>query len=168
MVGEHTIRELLNKARATPAGCFVEVGVYRGGSAWYLNQLALEQGRSLYLYDTFIGIPHDEPIDSHHVGDFADTCVDAVRSAIREAVIVEGVFPGSAVAMPPIAFVHLDCDQYRSVRESAQFLIPKMVPSGVIWFDDSPCLAGAHKAARELFGDALRLSETGKHFVEIG
>lgn len=167
LVGEATIRDMLAAARATPMGCFVEVGVYKGGTGWFLNQLSIDQHRSLYLYDTFTGIPHEDAVDSHHIGDFADTSLEAVRALIPRAVTVAGVFPGSAVPMPPIAFVHLDCDQYRSVKESAQYLISRMVPKGVIWFDDSPALAGAHRAAQELFGERLQLSATNKHFVEI-
>lgn len=167
LVGEETIREMLDCARGTPAGCFVEVGVYKGGTGWFLNQLSLDQHRELYLYDTFTGIPHHDAVDAHHIGDFADTSFEAVRALIPRAITVPGVFPGSAVPMPPIAFVHLDCDQYRSVKEAAEFLLPRMVSKGVVWFDDSPCLEGAHKAARELFGERLQLSATGKHFVEI-
>ncbi len=167
VVGEATIREMLDAARATPPGCFVEVGVYKGGTGWFLARLCMDQNRPLYLYDTFTGIPHEDPMDSHHIGDFADTSFAAVRALIPRAITIPGVFPQSAVAMPPIAFVHLDCDQYRSVKESGEYLIPRMVPHGVIWLDDSPALTGAHLAARELFGDRLQLSATGKHYVEI-
>jgi O-methyltransferase len=167
LVGEETIRDMLHTARSTPPGCFVEVGVYKGGTGWFLARLSMDQHRRLYLYDTFSGIPYEDAIDPHHIGDFADTSFEAVRALIPRAITIPGVFPNSAVPMPPIAFAHLDCDQYRSVKESADYLIPRMVPKGVIWFDDSPCLAGAHKAAVELFGDRLQLSETGKHFVEI-
>jgi hypothetical protein len=132
-----------------------------------LNQLALDQSRSLYLYDTFTGIPHHDAVDSHHVGDFADTSFEDVCALLPDAFTVKGVFPASAIPMPLVAFVHLDCDQYRSIRESVQYLLPRMVPKGVIWLDDSPALEGAHKAARELFADRLQLSPTGKHFVEI-
>lgn len=167
LVGEETIRDMLSTAGATPSGCFVEVGVYKGGTGWFLARLCMDQQRDLYLYDTFTGIPHEDVIDSHHIGDFADTTVESVRALIPRAITIPGVFPGSAVSMPPIAFAHLDCDQYRSVKESVEYLLPRMVPQGVIWFDDSPCLAGAHKAAAERFGERLRLSATGKHFVEI-
>lgn len=158
---------MLEVARATPSGCIVEVGVYKGGTGWFLARLCMDQNRPLFLYDTFTGIPHEDPVDSHHIGDFADTSFETVRALIPRAITIAGVFPRSAVDMPPIAFVHLDCDQYRSVKESAEYLIPRMVRHGVIWLDDSPALAGANQAARELFGDRLQLSETGKHFVEI-
>lgn len=167
VVGEATIRELLAVASTTPPGCFVEVGVYKGGTGWFLAQLCRDQHRALYLYDTFTGIPYEDAVDSHHIGDFADTSFETVRALIPRAVTVQGIFPASAVPMPSIAFVHLDCDQYRSVKASAEFLIPRMVPGGVIWIDDSPCLAGARQAAEELFGSRLKLSDTGKHYVEV-
>lgn len=167
LVGPETLAELLSIARQTPVGCFVEVGVYQGGSAWHLNQLAREQGRELYLYDTFTGIPHRHSLDSHQLGDFADTSYEAVRERFPNCSVIAGIFPGSAVPMPPVAFAHVDCDQYQSVKETAAYLIPRMVTGGVMWFDDSPCLNGAHEATRELFGDRLRLAYNQKHFVEF-
>jgi hypothetical protein len=167
LIGEQHLAEMILTASRTPAaGCFVEVGVYRGGSAWHLYALAQSQARALYLYDTFKGIPHKDPIDSHSVGDFADTSHAAVMALFPDAWVVKGIFPASALPMPGIAFVHLDCDQYRSVRESVVYLQPKMMRGGIMWFDDSPCLAGARQAVQELFGDRLQLSsEHGKHFV---
>ena len=168
LIGENHLIELLNAAEASPPGCFVEVGVYRGGSAWRLLQIAKAQGRELYCYDTFTGIPYKGPLDNHSVGDFADVDVSEVTLTLAGAHVIKGVFPWSAVKMPPIAFVHLDCDQYTAVYDSAQYLQPFVVEGGVIWFDDSPCLPGARQAAQELFGDRLRISsDHGKHYVVI-
>lgn len=170
-VGADTIEELKEIAGGSPAGAFLEVGVFQGGTAWHLADIAAKQGRDLYLFDTFTGIPYSSPIDSHKVGDFSDVSLPTLRAALPGAYIFAGIFPESAwllgVQIPPLAFVHLDCDQYRSVLESAQFLEPHMLPGSKMWFDDSPCLPGAHQAARELFGDRLLLSRTGKHYVEF-
>jgi asparagine synthase (glutamine-hydrolysing) len=163
LVGPETLAELLEKARATPPGCIVEVGVYRGGSAVELAKA----GRALYLYDTFTGIPHRSPYDSHQIGDFAETSVEAVQQLLPHAVVIAGIFPTSAITMPDVAFAHLDCDQYQSVLESARYLAPLMVKGGIMWFDDSPCLAGARRAVEELFGDRVKLSYNQKHYVEF-
>ena len=53
--------ELAATAKTTPAGCFVEVGVWKGGSASYLTEVAEQQNREIFLYDTFTGIPFAEP-----------------------------------------------------------------------------------------------------------
>lgn len=166
-IGPQTIEQLLACARATPAGgCFVEIGVFQGGSAMHLYRLALEQGRKLYLYDTFDGMPYHEPgLDSHPLGDFANTDIDRVMRLCPAAIITAGVFPDSAIPMEPIAFAHIDVDNYRCVKESARYLRHGMLEGGVMWFDDSPCLAGAAKATHEIFGEALKLSSSGQHYV---
>lgn len=164
-VAGHILAEIGWLCRLTPPGCFVEVGVYQGGSAWYLEQIAREQGRALFLYDTFCGIPYQDAIDAHRVGDFSDTSYEAVSALLPRAHVIRGVFPGSAVEMPPVAFAHLDCDQYRSVKEAAMYLRPRMVRGGIMWFDDSPCLEGARQATAEVFNSRLWLSCSGKHFV---
>jgi hypothetical protein len=168
LIGQRDMQCLCDVAAQAPAGCFVEVGVYHGGSAYWLEKLAQAQGRPIFLYDTFTGIPCKDEWDSHSVGDFSDVDEQDVRSRLVYATITKGIFPDCAIEMPPVAFAHLDCDQYRSVKESALYLQARMVKGGVIWFDDSPCLLGAHRAARELFGDRLALShEHGKHYVII-
>ena len=156
VIPEHGLLKLARAASLTPrVGAFVEVGVYCGGSASYLYDVAREQGRPLYLYDTFTGIPFRDDIDHHRPGDFSDTNVDCVRARFPEARVVHGIFPASAVPMEPIAFAHIDCDQYRSVKESAEFLRHCMVEGGLMWFDDYGCLDGATKAVDELFAGKI-------------
>ena len=163
LVTGHVIDELIESARLTPSGAFIEVGVYKGGTAWHLAALARSQGRPLYLYDTFTGIPYADPaVDSHVVGDFRDTSAAAVQEAIPDAIIIEGIFPQSAIEMPPIAFAHLDCDQYQSIREASEYLIPRMVSGGVIWFDDYNCLSGATRAVHDVFGDRVQIAPVSK------
>jgi hypothetical protein len=169
LVGPLTLELLIACARSTPPGCFVEVGVFRGGSAQHLHALALEQDREIYLYDTFEGMPYFDPaLDSHPLGDFANTDLKRIRSLCPWANIGKGIFPDSSLPMPPIAFAHVDVDNYRCVYETAFFLKDRMAPGGVIWFDDSPCLAGAAKATQELFAHARILSKTGQHYVALG
>lgn len=161
-----TLRELVETAGRSPAGCFVEVGVWRGGSAALLSDVAQAQGRKLYLYDTFEGMPYADPGDHHKVGDFSDTSYEEVCKKIPYATIVKGIFPGSAIPMEPIAFAHIDCDQYRSVRESSLYLIPLMVQGGIMWFDDYPTVASAKRAVDEVFGRRVLL-HAGKGTVRV-
>lgn len=166
-VGQDVIQEMIRIAGRTPPGAFLEVGVFQGGTAWHLAQLCAEQGRELYLADTFTGIPYSSPIDSHKVGDFGGVDLKALKHRLIGCRFLQGIFPQSAIDLPRLSFVHLDCDQYQSVSESARFLVPLMKPGSVMWFDDSPCLESAKKATLELFGDRLILSATGKHYVEF-
>ena len=157
LASKETIKELLNVANETPEGSFAEVGVYQGGTAYYLSLLAEKQKRNIYLYDTFSGIPYKDEIDQHDVGDFKDTSYKEVKNLIPYAKVIQGIFPESAVEMGKIAFVHIDCDQYRSIVESVEYLKPKMIKGGVMWFDDYGCLEGATKAVHDLFGNNIEI-----------
>ena len=139
-------------AMGCPSGCFVEVGVFQGGSACYLAEVAKEQDRKIYLYDTFEGIPYQGKLDKHIVGDFNETDYEVIKRLIPYATVVKGIFPQSMVAMEPIAFCHLDVDQYQSYMEAFEVLVPQMVPGGAMILDDYDHLAGATAAADEFFG----------------
>jgi O-methyltransferase len=169
LVGPHVIECLIDTASKTPPGCFVEVGVYKGGTAWHLSKLAEEQDRHIFLFDTFTGIPYKGEFDPVTVGAFNETSLEEVQKAIPYANIVEGIFPQSAekIKLPDVAFAHLDCDQYQSIKEAAQFLSPLMVSGGIMWFDDYGCLDGANKAVDELFAKRIERSSVGKYFVKF-
>lgn len=174
-VPEYCIDDLITPAKTAPSGAFVEVGVYQGGTAWHLTELCKEQNRPIFLYDTFEGIPYTSDMDYHKVGDFNDTDYETVKNALPYATVVKGLFPASAVEMPPIAFLHLDCDQYQSVVDSIAYLKDNLVPGCIIWFDDAApgqtvqkgSVNGAHWAMLELFGDNHKVSPTGKAFVIV-
>jgi O-methyltransferase len=177
LVNETNIRQMLNAAYGTPPGIFIEVGVYKGGTAWYLAELAKAQNRKIMLFDTFEGIPFADPLkgDKHVVGDFKDTSYEEVRDAIPYATVIKGVFPDCVPKMadgfrvePDVAFVHLDVDQYQSYIDCATFLAQYMVPGGIMWFDDCDHLAGAKRAVSEVFGDRIQISSVNnKHFVQF-
>lgn len=165
LVSPLNISNMIAMARATPpAGAFIEVGVYKGGTAWHLDRLAKEQGRACFLYDTFKGIPYSSVDDHHQIGDFGDVDFEEVKNQMTVSAVIKGIFPASAVVMGRVAFVHLDCDQYQSIIDACHYLQPLMMAGGVMWFDDSPVLAGAEKAVMELYGDRVQ-EFNGKHFV---
>lgn len=155
VVIQEVIEDLVDTASKSPPGAIIEVGVYKGGTAWHLSKVAQEQNRKIYLYDTFEGIPFsdEDKGDFHEVEDFKDTSFEDVKSAIPYAEVVKGIFPDSAVTMEPVAFAHIDCDQYRSITESVNYLLPLMVNGGILWFDDAPDLKGALNAVNDLFGE---------------
>jgi hypothetical protein len=164
LVGSHVIDKMCEVMQSTPLeGCIVEVGVYMGGSLQKL--LEKSQGRPVFGYDTFTGIPFQDQGDSHKVGDFNDTNVDFVRANLPGATIVQGIFPASAVDMPPVSFAHIDCDQYRSIKDCIDYLRPRMLKGGVMWFDDYNCLDSANRAVDEAFGSEVQITVCGKAMV---
>lgn len=168
-----TIESMLELAAGTPPGCFIEVGVYQGGSAWHLSELAQRQGRALFLFDTFGGLPYcdRDKGDDLPIGEFADTSLEAVRTAIPTAIVVPGVFPQSLIdapELPPIAFAHIDVDQYRSVYEAIEAIKLRIVQGGVMLFDDYNQLAGATLAVDRSFPlSQIQPTRQGRAFVRF-
>lgn len=169
MLSPNVLHELMESARAAPPGPLVEVGVYKGGSAAALAQVAREQKRELYLFDTFTGIPYqDAKRDFHKVGDFADTSLEEVRRAIPEAICIAGVFPETLPGhVVGVALAHIDCDQYESIVSACAALEPRMVRGGMMVFDDYDVLPGAREAVDELYGDCVEISVQGKARVRF-
>jgi len=150
LIGFEGICELCVLAKECPPGCFVEFGVYQGGSAWALAVVAKAQGRKLYLYDTFEGIPCKDQLDTHNIGDFSDTSYESVCAAIPYATVIKGIFPKSLIDMDlPIAFAHIDCDQYQSTKDAINTFRPMMAKGGLMVFDDVYLLDGATRAFEE-------------------
>lgn len=166
-----TIEEMVQYATQTPWGCFVEIGVYKGGSAFHLAALAKRQGRLFFGYDTFTGIPVSDPaIDCHQVGDFGDTDYESVCAAIPSGKFIKGLFPDSMLeTMPPVAFAHLDVDQYESYLNCIDAIRPLMVRGGIIWMDDPDVshLPGASAACFDRFGNDVQIAQCGKWFVRL-
>ena len=142
-------------ARTAPPGAFVEVGVYEGGSAQHLYDVALSQGRELHLFDTFAGIPcRDDRLDECAIGDFCagPEALQNIRDAMPRAWVHVGTYPSThPCELTNVAFVHCDCDQYASYRAVIDNLWPIMVEGGMMLFDDYPYLPGAKQAVEETF-----------------
>lgn len=154
-----------------PKGCFVEVGVYQGGSSLILQKVCEQQCRQLFLYDTFEGLPFkDEKMgDLLNVGMFNDTSYEAVKKLIPYAVIIKGLFPDSLIDMPPISFVHADADQYKSTLDICITLPPLMLSGGIILFDDYGVLEckGCKKAVDDTFGSKVIVTKTGRALIIV-
>lgn len=169
LIADNVLKALAECAASTPDGCFVEVGVYKGGSAFVLAKVAEQQKRQFFAYDTFTGIPCPDPYGGHLVGDFADVDFESIKQAIPYATFVKGLFPDSIHPdTKQVSFAHLDVDQYDSYKNSINALLPLMAKGGVFWFDDPGAhagLVGAVRAVKEAFGDRIQIHPCGKWFV---
>ena len=77
LIGEDGLDRLERYARKAPEGCFVEVGVYQGGSAQRLYKVAFERECDLHLFDTFEGMPFQGEHDRHKAGEFGQVDIEA-------------------------------------------------------------------------------------------
>jgi O-methyltransferase len=165
-------------------GCFVECGVWRGGSsmavALTLAQLG-ETMRDLYLYDTFEGMTPPTGVDRAADGTPAQTYYDrelnetggwcvAGLDDVRQNMASTG-YPQARVhfvkgtvetTIPrhvpngPVALLRLDTDWYESTKHELIHLFPRVSEGGVLIIDDYGHWEGARKAVDEYLGGLTR------------
>lgn len=142
-------------------GDFAEFGVFRGGTALLAARILREAGdsRTLHLFDSFAGMPKTSPGEPFAEGDFGQTSEGAVRALVEPI----GANPAFHVGFIPdtfkdagvtaLAFAHVDVDLYQSVMDCIEFVYPRLVPGGMMVFDDYgfPSCARAREAADKAF-----------------
>lgn len=160
-------------------GDIVECGVWRGGGMMAVASLLLarnDRTRSLWLYDTFSGMPepgaHDISMHGEVASSIYQQCSDAadrgsewcranleeVRRNVGsvgypEASIhyvqgrVEDTIPGQIPDV--ISILRCDTDFYDSTLHQLNHLYDRVVPGGVVILDDYGYWKGARKAADE-------------------
>src|ERR1039457_796768 len=132
-------------------GCIVEAGTFKGGSAAKYSLAARMASRSLYIFDSFEGIPHhleehattiDGAPTGFSEGDYAGS-LDEVRDAITRygdisvCNFVKGWFDDTMPAFhPPVAVAYIDVDLASSTRTCLRCLYPLLVADGVIYSQD--------------------------------
>lgn len=160
-------------------GDFVECGVYKGGTALLLSEILRffrKSKKKLYLFDTFKGMPKtNKKVDNHQMGDFANTSVGSVFKKInnpQSIIIIDGKLPNSIkkTNIKKISFLHIDLDIYSSILETLKILYKKVIPGGIILFDDCGFITcyGARVAVNEFFSNKKEKPiylQTGQAFI---
>ena len=172
-------------------GDFVECGVWRGGSAMLMALTLLQEkttDRTIYLYDTFSGMPQPEKEDGQKALQIWDTSeknengsdwcfatYDDVHTNMmstgypaEKMIFVEGDVEKTIPSNLPekIALLRLDTDWYASTKHELIHLYPLLEKSGILIVDDYGAWEGARKAVDEYFENAPvylhRIDETGR------
>jgi hypothetical protein len=164
-------------------GTFVECGVAHGGSALLLALLLKgtgESARKLWLFDTFAGLPEGserDPDRQEHaewVGERLRGPLPAIRALFRRFGVVdlmhpvEGMYQDTmpGLALPPIAFLHLDSDWYDSTMTCLTHMWPHITPGGYVQIDDYGSYKGCCQAVHDYFGaDQPALHRIDSHGV---
>ncbi len=165
MVPALRISNLVQRCLASPEGCFVECGVWRGGCLAVMASLAHAEsrGRKVYGFDSFEGLPDQTPEDAQHGGEFVGMCratrhdvLETFRTwgvPLDDTILVPGWFkdtiPAVSSTMPPIAVLRLDGDWYDSTRVCLEYLYPLIQPGGVVIVDDYTTWTGCRRAVDE-------------------
>lgn len=149
LLGQAKLANLTQLVRETVAevgGPMAEVGVYRGGSAKAMLEAVdqIQKRRSLYLFDTFAGLPEPGPKDAPgkaRAGQFAcgfGEVLERLEAWSAQLHLFVGLFPGSAANLEYLrwSFVHVDVDLEASVQAACEWFFTCMNPGGVMLFDD--------------------------------
>lgn len=142
-------------------GAFAECGVFQGGTALLLSRVLGEDGRKLYLFDSFEGLPepHADKDRGLRRGLFKSASEDAVRKLLAglgdRLDVRPGWIPQTFVDLQDerFAFVHVDVDLYQSTLDCCEFFYPRLVAGGTMVFDDHgfPGTRGMKAAVHEFF-----------------
>lgn len=139
---------LVEQASRLGAGSLIEIGVWRGGTGALIAKKAKLCGitEKVFLCDTFSGVikagAHDT---AYRGGEHADTSrrvveeLIATRFRLDNVVVLEGSFPdqtGRDVEHERFRLCHVDVDVYQSAKDIVEWVWDRMVPGGIIVFDD--------------------------------
>ena len=125
-------------------GCYVEIGVWRGGTGAILADTVKNTNKPVFLADTFSGVVKVGDKDTvYRGGEHSDTSVEIVqdlmsRLELTNTTIIKGIFPdetGEAVR-GKIALLHCDVDVYQSASQIVDYARNRLCSGGVIVFDD--------------------------------
>ncbi|MDH4455377.1 MAG: TylF/MycF/NovP-related O-methyltransferase [Verrucomicrobiota bacterium] len=150
-----------------PDACIAEIGVYRGGSSYFLGAATTQlfpTPPAVYSFDTFEGHPDDlvAAVDGEHrPGQFSDTSFEEVSryvSPFKHLSVHQGRFQDNVqvLAGKKLSLVHIDVDIYLATQHALEFVFPRLVQGGVIVVDDygfTSCL-GSKKAVDDFVESA--------------
>lgn len=128
-------------------GDYVELGVFKGHTTLFLAEYyGFETWpKRWFLYDTFAGIPDDqmnqgwEPLNQRtYVGTYSYEEVAERFTGYPNIEVIQGRAPEILEGSCPekIAFLHLDLNSAVAEIAALEFVIERIVPGGVIVFDD--------------------------------
>jgi len=159
-------------------GDVIECGVYKGGSSFQIakKMKSLESNKTLFALDTFEGHPYDDVEDmpkelasqvykkkepKKAKGLLKDVDLNEIKNHFAKenldnTVFLKGLFEDSfkKISDKKFCFAHIDADFYLSVKQCIEFLKNRMIPNGIIVFDDydDEDLPGCTKAINDLLG----------------
>jgi O-methyltransferase len=155
-------------------GSIVECGTWRGGMDAGIASL-LERERHYYLFDSFEGLPDAQPIDGEEAlawqnelppsQNFNNCLADRdeaeeamQKSGATKVSIIKGFFENTLSKYDggDIAILRLDADWYESTMQCLEHLFDKVLPGGIVIFDDYYTWPGCTQAVHEFLSKNRR------------
>lgn len=156
-------RELRAVLAAELTGDVVEFGCYVGTTSVFLADMLARSGRTLWLYDSFAGLPEKTDADRSPAGEqFKAGELLATRKQLERNLrlyrntqihIKKGWFSelDEHDVPPKIAFAFLDGDYYASILDPLRLIWPRLTTGACVVVDDyaNEALPGAARAVDE-------------------
>ncbi|MBD2363483.1 glycosyltransferase [Anabaena minutissima FACHB-250] len=156
----------LCNALAPKTGCFVECGVYLGGTTIYVAKQSSYLGinRQIFALDTFEGMPAPVEKDGETLfkeGLFHDNQLDRVidyykvHNVLQNIKIAKGLVQDTLPKLDlvdSISVAFLDMDQYSGTKAALEHIIPRLHQDGLIIIDDTE-LDGVDIAIKEALAE---------------
>ena len=127
-------------------GHVAEFGVFQGGSAYFMasvmEHIKVDQKKKLLLFDSFSGLPDKNSVDYFEKGSFRSGIgpeqLKHLLSEFNQVQIFEGAFKDTLEnsGIEKLSLAHIDCDQYAPTKYLCEHLYEKMVPGGIMMFQD--------------------------------
>jgi len=137
-----------NVRHLSTGASLAEVGVYKGGSAYFIASVAerlFDQQPRIHGFDTFEGHSSEDinpVLDApHRPGKFSDTSFAAVSHYLSDfpnVVLHKGRFQdrSAEISGESFCFVHIDVDIYAATRACLDFFGDALLVGGIIIVDD--------------------------------
>jgi len=157
----YTLISFARYAKNLP-GDFAECGVYQGGSALWLCRALEDTHKTLYLFDSFQGLPKPDP---RYDPFFKEGQYAATAAAVKERLggfehitdFREGWIPDTFAGLEGrrYAFANIDLDLYQPTLDCCAYIYPRLVSGGVMLFDEYGWASshGEKAAVDEYFAD---------------
>ena len=157
------LRELERVLAAQVSGDVTEFGCYVGTTSVHLAERLKDTGRTLWLYDSFEGLPPKTSEDSSPAGEQFVTgellatkkqlIANLKQARVPMPKITKGWFSDltDSQVPPQVAFAFLDGDYYHSVKDPLKLIWPRLSPGSIVVVDDyaNEALPGAARAVDE-------------------
>jgi hypothetical protein len=169
------IIQAIDASRAV-AGDYVEIGVYKGSSAYialdYMQRARIQ--RRSFFFDTFSGFDYAEARasrDGAWQNTHGEASYEGTKSLLSRFQVPHEVIKANIVTDPlpasisAVAVCNIDVDMYEAVLAALNKVAPLIPPGGVIIAEDqghTPLLLGAYAAVTEFLRSAA-----GKSFVPV-
>ncbi len=164
MIGQKRLRNIrdlcdLVDEENIPGG-FCECGVWRGGACIYARA-CLEAGRTVWVCDSFSGMPPSAAEPWWNNLHFIKVSKQEVESNFNRFELnqnvrfVEGDFENSLGEVETLSILRLDADMYSSTLASLRSLWPKLSVGGFLIIDEYQIVPECNKAVADYFGEKL-------------